>query len=145
MMINVARDAETRRVAVPEFGPGVYEQRIAAKLAAAGCRLRHDKVALRLLEGVRTGLAQQAPYARIIAFAITAPIKHPAKTIDTLVHLLAVVPETGLRTIVHGNTVHARRLAGVSDGIASVFGFVHNPEFEGGLLLDLAEPAFIDE
>ena len=94
---------------------------------------------------MRAGLAQRAPNARIIAFAITAPIKHPAKTIDILVHLLAAVPATGLRTIVHGNAVHARRLAGVPSGIAGVFGFVHNPDFEGGLLLDLAEPGFIDE
>jgi hypothetical protein len=130
---------------VPDTGPERYEQRIAARLAAAGCRLRHDKVALRLVEGVKAGLPQEACNARIIVFTVTAPIKHPAKTIATLVHLLTDVPAKGLRTIVHGNLVHARRLAGVSSGTAGVFGFVHNPDYEGGFLLDLAEPVFIHE
>ena len=45
---------------------------------------------------------------------------------------------------VHGNTVHARRVAGVPSGMAGVFGFVHNPEYEAALILDLAKSAFND-
>jgi hypothetical protein len=98
-------------------------------------------VALRVVEGVRAGLAREAPDGGVVVFAITAPIRHPAKTIDALVRLLAALPDAGLRTVVHGNTVHACRFSGASDGVAGVFGFVHNPDCDGGLVLDLARQA----
>lgn len=139
-----AQDTETRRVATLDTGPGPYEQKVAARLAAAGYRMRHDKVARRLVEGVRAGIAQEALKARTIVFAVTAPIRHPAKTINTLISLLPDVAAEGLRTTVHGNKVHARQVAGVSSGTAGVFGFVHNPDYEAGLILDLAKSTFND-
>lgn len=69
---------------------------------------------------------------------VTAPIKRPAKTIEALVRLLVDVPVQGLRTTVHGNMVNARALTRVSNDDTAVFGFVHNPDYEGGRLLDLA-------
>lgn len=137
-------DAKTRRAAEPLPGLGSIEAEIAAKVAAAGCRLRQDKVALRLVAGVRAGIAQECPPGGISLFAITAPIKHPVKTIEALIHLLPEVPTEGLRTILHGNLVHARRIGRVSTDGPGVFGFVHNPHDEAGLILDLAESTLSD-
>jgi hypothetical protein len=117
---------------------------IAARIATAGLRLRQDKVALRFVAGVRAGIARERSSAGISLFAITAPIKHPAKTIEALIHLLSEVPVEGLRATLHGNLVHARRIGRGSTDRPSVFGFVHNPHDEARLILDLAELVFND-
>lgn len=129
--------------AEPEPSPERYAQTIVARLAAAGCRLRHDKVARRLVEGVQAAMAPDS--AGVIVFAITAPIRHPAKTLVTLVPRLASLPAEGLRAAIHGNTVHARRVAAAPRGITGVFGFVHHPDRDGSLVLDLAAAALTDE
>lgn len=125
--------------AEPGAGSETFERRVATKLAAAGCRLRHDKVALRLIAGVKAGISQTLPPGESIIFAIAAPIKHPAKTIAALSHLLPNMPAEGLHTTVHGNEVHARRVRRGSIDMPEVMGFVHNPERDAGFILDLAE------
>jgi hypothetical protein len=138
------KDVKTRRGAKTLSGPGSVETEIAAKLAAAGCRLRQDKVVLRLVGGVRAGIARECSPAEINLFTITAPIKNPVKTIKALIRLLPEIPIGGLRTTLHGNVVHARRIGRVSTDGPRVFGFVHNPNDEAGLILDLAESIFND-
>jgi hypothetical protein len=84
------------------------------------------------------------PQGQSIIFAVTAPIKDPAKTIATLSCLLPNVPAGGLRTTVHGNHVYARRVTRASTKMPRVMGFVHNPEPDAGRILDLAESSFSD-
>jgi hypothetical protein len=125
-------------------GPEIFERKVAAKLAAAECRLRYDKVALRLIAGLKAGIPQELPMHHGIIFAIAAPIKHPSKTISALTEILPTVPAGGLRTTVHGNKVHARRVARTSTDIPRVMGFVHNPDREADLILDLVEATLND-
>jgi hypothetical protein len=131
--------------AEPDPGSETFERKIAAKLAAAGCRLRYDKVALRLIAGIRYGISQELLESQSIVFAVTAPIKHPAKTIAALSRLVRDVPAGGLHTTVHGNEVHASRVRRASTDMPQVMGFVHNPEHDAGHVLDLAESGFCDD
>jgi hypothetical protein len=130
--------------AEPDSRFEIFDRRIAARLAAAGCRLRYDRVALRLITGVRAGMPQDVPPGQSIIFAITAPIRYPAKTIAALTHLLPNVPAGGLRTTINGNQVNARRVGRASSDMPGVMGFVHNPERDAGLILDLAESSLND-
>ena len=130
--------------AEPDSRSETFKQRIVARLAAAGCRLRYDKVALRLTTGVGAGIPQGMAQDRSIIFAIAAPIKHPAKTIAALTHLLRDLPAGELHTTVHGNEVHARRVGRASTDMPGVMGFVHNRECDPGLILGLAEWSFND-
>jgi len=115
------------------------EREIAERIAAAGLRLRFDKVALRLVNGLKASVAQIVPEDRSIIFTVTAPIRHPAKTSAALQDLLSDLPAGELRRIIHGNKVRARQVTTDSNGMPKVIGFVHNPESDAGLILDLAE------
>lgn len=137
-----APEPETEMSAAPNSGSEIFEQKIAAKLAAAGYRLRYDKVALRVITGIRDVIDQELPQGQSIIFAITAPIRHPAKTIAALSRLLLDAPAGELRTTIHGNEVQARRVGRVLPDMPGVMGFVHNPEREAGRILDLAASSF---
>jgi hypothetical protein len=111
------------------------EKKITQRLAAAGIRLRFDKVALRLLDGVRAALAQSLPEDQSIAFTVTAPIKLPAKTSAALQEWLRRLPTHGLATTINGNEIRARIINNSTSGMPRVIGFVHNAD----LALDIAE------
>lgn len=113
------------------------EQEIAERIAAAGMRLRFDKVAQRLVAHLQAALAPRVPDGEAILFTCTAPIRLPAKTADSMLDLargLGVGEEVG--ETVHGNQVRLRRAA-VPAGRPTVLGFVHNPESDSGRVLDL--------
>jgi hypothetical protein len=120
---------------------GALEQRIAARLAASGCRLRHDRVAVRLVAGVAAAVAPAVAPDRGIIFAVTAPIRQPARMIAALAPLLRDLSAGSLRTMLHGNAVHARSVARRTPGMPGVLGFVHNPDRDGGVVLDMVEAA----
>lgn len=113
--------------------------KMAERVAAAGIRLRFDKVALRLLSDVRAGVGQMLPVDQSIAFTVTAPIKLPAKTSAALQERLRESCTPGWNTTINGNEIRARVVRNVSRDMPRVIGFVHNPEIDGDLLLDIAE------
>ena len=122
-----------------EAAPNPLEQRIAEALAAAGFRLRRDRVALRLLTGVQAGMAAALPPDQTIILAIAAPIRHPAKTLAALIQRLPNLPPGGLRATVHGNTVDARKVRRVLPGAPAVLGVVYTPGGDVGGLLEVVE------
>lgn len=115
------------------------EREIAKRIAAAGIRLRFDKVALRLVDSLKAGVVQILPGDQSIVFTVTAPIKHPAKTSAALQELLRDLSDGELRKTINGNEVRARRVSAVLTGMPRVIGFVHNPDSNADLILDLAE------
>jgi len=117
----------------------VIEEMIAQRVVAAGIRLRYDKVALRLLVGVKASVAQALPASQSIAFTVTAPIKLPAKTSAALEQWLHRLPTHGLSTTINGNTIRARIINHTAKDIQRVIGFVHNAESNAELALDIAE------
>ena len=123
----------------PSSKAELIEGTIAKRIAAAGIRLRFDKVALRLLEAVKAGVGQTLPAHQSIAFTITAPIRFPAKTAVAVQERLRQLPMQGLSTAVNGNEIRARVVEGTLQGMPRVIGFVHNPEHNADLLLDIVE------
>ena len=107
-------------------------------------RLRFDKVALRLVQGVRDALAGAVPDDLCVLFTVTAPIREPLKTTTALVEAIrarlshgAVVGEH--QETLHGNQVRVRVVTNRSSHAARVAGFVHNPDPPPGALLDVAQ------
>jgi len=126
-------------------------RQIAVEVVDAACshegagrlRLRFDRVVLRLVRGVREALSNDMPAGAAALFAVTAPIRSPAKT--------ALILEGEIRTLLasrgrgdfvgsaHENAVRARLVAGAAKGLANVAGFVHNPDSDPRVVLAAAE------
>jgi hypothetical protein len=116
------------------------EQEITERLVAARLRLRFDKVVLRLINSLKTTLAEIVPEDQTVIFTLTAPIKLPAKTAAAIEGLVRDgLPDSKVRNTIHGNHVRLRRVAGVPAEMPRVIGFVHNPESDASLILALAE------
>jgi hypothetical protein len=114
------------------------EREIAQRIAAAKLRLRFDKAVLRLVGGLKATLARVVPEDQTIIFTVSAPIRLPKKTAAALESVVrSGLPGSEFCSIVHGNQVRVRRVTGVSAYMPRVVGFVHNPESEAGLILDL--------
>ncbi len=121
------------------FKSDPYEGEIAERIASAGIRLRFDKVALRLIDGVKASVIEAFPKDQSMLFTVTAPIKHPAKTSAALQRLLRDFSRENIRLTINGNEVCARKVNAVLTGVLRVMGFVHNAESNPDLILDLAE------
>jgi len=105
------------------------EQDIAELARRANLRLRFDKVALRVVRVLQSTLAEVVPEQQAVLFTVSAPIKHPAKTIAALEILVRGSFSCGeIKDTVHGNKVRLRRVTGGSGRVPRVLGFVHNPE-----------------
>jgi hypothetical protein len=107
-------------------------------------RLRFDKVALRLVRGVRGALEGAVPEGLSVVFAVTAPIREPAKTMAALAETIRVRLSNGAAPgeraeTIHGNRIRVRLVTNRSRHPARIAGFVHNPEPSPGALLDMAQ------
>jgi hypothetical protein len=121
------------------------ERDIIARIRAAKLRLRFDKVALRLVGGLKTALASVVPKGQTVIFTITPPIRLPGKTAVGLEDMLrSGPPGAERRKIVHDNEVRTRRLTGVPKHMPKVLGFVHDVESDAGAILALAEARLLD-
>ena len=116
---------------------GTIERRI----ADAGIRLRFDRVALRLLESVKSGVGPMLTAEESVAFTVTAPIRLPARTSAALQEQLRELRTQELSTTINGNAICARKIKNTSTDAPRVIGFVHNPGVNADLILDLAEAA----
>ncbi|MCA1490152.1 hypothetical protein I6F11_04360 [Ensifer sp. NBAIM29] len=115
-------------------------QEITEKVAAAGLRLRFDKVALRLIENLQSALAGIVPEDQTLIFTLTAPIRLPAKTAIAIEGLVRDgPPDSEVGNTIHGNHIRLCRVTGVSAKMPRVVGFVHNPDSDASLILTLAE------
>ena len=83
-------------------------------------------------------MGRRVPAGESLAFTVTAPIRLPAKTSAALQAWLLEVTARGEARTIHGNAIHARRVKKVPRGRPRVIGFVHNPDSDADLLLDLA-------
>lgn len=106
-------------------------------------RLRFDKVVLRLIGRLQSGLHQAVPDGKTLIVTVTAPIRLPGKTADTLEDKIrsSLVHRSGrleLNDTVHGNQVRVR-LAKSFRGTSKVIGFVHNPDSDPGVLLGVTD------
>ena len=117
------------------------KQRVAVHGHPAKPRLRFDKVALRFVGGLQAVLHGSVPDSKTVILTITAPIKLAAKTARALedrirIHLARRSAPPDLQDTIHGNQIRVRIAKGGS-GKTKVLGFVHNPDSNPEVLLNL--------
>ena len=119
-------------------------KKTAARLAnVARIRLRFDRVATRLVERLHASLADTVPDGVTVLLTITAPIHLPSKTAVALDEKIRTLLERGSpapdKTLsIHMNRVLIRLVKHESRRAPKVMGFVHNPDSDPLLLLNLA-------
>jgi len=105
-------------------------------------RLRFDKVATRLIERLQATLGETVPDGMTVLLTITAPIRLPSKTAAALESKIHTVlgresPSRDEKITIHGNRVQIRVLRDASELASKVIGFVHNPDSDPLLLLNM--------
>jgi hypothetical protein len=105
-------------------------------------RLRFDKVATRLIEGLQATLGKTVPDGMTVLVTITAPIRLPSKTAAALEDKIQTLlgrgsPGRDEKDTIHGNRVQIRLLRDESELAPKMIGFVHNSDSDPLLLLNM--------
>jgi len=105
-------------------------------------RLRFDRVATRLIERLQATLGETVPNGMTVVLTITAPIRLPSKTAAALEEKIQALlgrgsPGRGEKDTIHGNRVQFRLLRHESERAPKMMGFVHNPDTDPLLLLNM--------
>jgi hypothetical protein len=119
------------------------ESRAARGAKASRPRLRFDRVALGLVDRLRTALDGSVPDGRTVVVTITAPIRLPARTaiaMEQRIRRLIATRAAPARVTatIHGNQIQVHFLKGGSGRTAELIGFVHNPDSDPTVLIDVA-------
>jgi hypothetical protein len=130
-----------RRVAVEV---ATIAQRIDERTDPSRPRLRFDKVALRLIARLQVSLPRFVPDGIAVILTVAAPIRLPAKTTEALEDRIrdCLARRSGpmeSREAVCGNQVRIRFVTGVARTVSKVIVFVHNPDSDPDLLLDVTQ------
>src|SRR5262249_26632891 len=105
-------------------------------------RLRFDKVARRVIDGLQASLADSVPDGTTVLVTITAPIRVPAKTAAALEGKIRTLlgrrrGSRSHRGTVHGNRVQMRLVSHESKRAPELIGFVHNSDTDPLVLMDM--------
>lgn len=119
------------------------ESRAAGRAKLTEPRLRFDRVALRLVDRLRTALSGSVPDGRTVLATITAPIRLPSRTAaameEKIRKLLATrAAPARLTDTINGNEIQAHLMKGGTSRTAKLIGFVHNPDSDPSILIDVA-------
>jgi len=106
--------------------------------------LRFDRVATGLIRRVQAAFSAMAPPGVAAALTVTAPILLPAKTAATLKEKIEILlgrptSKRDEKDTVHGNGIQIRLLRNKREQAPKLVGFVHNPETDPLLLLNMAQ------
>ena len=106
-------------------------------------RLRFDRVALGLIDRLRTALSGSVPDGRTVIVTITAPIRVPSRTAVAMEEKIRKLVATRaaparLAGTIHGNEIQVHLLKGGTGRTARLIGFVHNPDSDPTILIDVA-------
>ncbi len=117
------------------------KQRIAEHADLTKPRLRFDRVALRLVRRLHDALHEAVPDGKTMVLTITAPIQMPSKTAavleDKIRTCLASRSVLEANDTIHGNEIKVRLVENGARRASKVIGFVHNPESDPDVLLDM--------
>jgi hypothetical protein len=119
------------------------DSQAAARANTTRPRLRFDRVALRLVDHLRTALGGSVPDGQTVLVTITAPIRLPARTATAIEEKIRKLVATRaaparLTATIHGNEIQVHLLKGGTGRTARLIGFVHNPDSDPGILIDVA-------
>jgi hypothetical protein len=106
--------------------------------------LRFDRVALRLVGSLQAALSEFVPDGQAVLLTVTAPIRLPAKTAAALEDRIRTClarrsAQREIKDTIYSNQVRVRFVNGASSGMSNVIGFVHNPESDPEVLLDMTD------
>lgn len=106
-------------------------------------RLRFDKVATGLIERLQAPLGEILPDGMTLLLTITAPIHAASKTAASLTDNIQTLlerrsPGRDKKNTIYGNRVQIRLLKDKSKRAPKMIGFVHNPESDARVLLNMA-------
>jgi hypothetical protein len=128
--------------------PGSAHRAIADAVAeAGGCRvaqlgLRFDRVAVRVLDQLRTYADACAPESVAVILTLTAPIRMPKQVVSALQRELSTLVEDGGHTArniaLSGSQARLRLVEGLPKAAPKLLGFVHDPEVDPARIDDLA-------
>ena len=118
------------------------QRRIADRGCPAEPRLRLDKVALRVVRVLQANLNAVVPEGETVIVTITAPIRLAAKTTSELEERIRACLMRRSRSVevkdsIHGNQIQFLVVKGIPRRAAKVIGFVHNPDTDPGILLEM--------
>ena len=107
-------------------------------------RLRFDKVALRLVQDVRSALDEAVPEGLCAVFTVTAPIREPSKTTAAIIEVVRAQLLLGptlaeLAEALHGNKVRVHVVKSRLVNAGRVAGFVHNPDPPPTVLFEIVQ------
>ena len=106
--------------------------------------LRFDKVVAGLTQRLRGALDEIVPERMTVVLTLTAPIRLPAKTADALEDKIRTLlrrksPLRDAKETIYGNHVRIRILSDQSEPASKMIGFVHNPNWDPLLLMEITE------
>ncbi len=119
---------------------------------AAKPRLRFDKVVTRLMQRLQATLGKTMPDGMTVLLTVTAPIRLPAKTAASLEDKIQTLlgrrspgreglsrdePSRDVKGTIHGNRIRIRLLRDGSGRAPKLIGFVHNPDSDPLLFLNM--------
>ena len=104
--------------------------------------LRFDRVALRLVRNLRGALSETVPDGETVILTVTAPIRVPGRTAVELEGKVRTFLGPGskaaeIKDTIHENGIRARVVKHGFARQSKVVGFVHNPESDPGILMDV--------
>jgi hypothetical protein len=107
-------------------------------------RLRFDRVVLSLKRRLQSNLRDTVPDGKAVIVTVTAPIRVPSKTAVVLEEnvrscLLRQTARVDVAASINGNRTRIRVVRGVPSGASKVIVFVHNPETDADVLLDVTQ------
>lgn len=107
-------------------------------------RLRFDRVARRLVTRLQDALRDSVPDGTTVILTITAPIRLPSKTAETLEDniracLARQSTQVQCKDTIHGNQIRIRLVKSSSRQISKVIGLVHNPDSDPDMLLHMTQ------
>ena len=126
------------------------DRKIADAVAAAGATtaselgLRFDRIVVSVLDHLKLFVGANAPEGLTVLLTLTAPIRTPKKMAVALEREIAALFQNGCseaeRSIVlHGNRAELRLVQRAPTRGQGLLGFVHNPDVDAVVILNLAE------
>ena len=119
-------------------------QRIVDRNGINKPRLRYDRVALRFVRDMQSGLRERAPNGRTVILTVTAPIKSAKKTSAALQEKIRTWLEDASKEMeaketILGNRIRVRILKNAPRRHSKVIGFVHNADSNPDILLNVTQ------
>jgi hypothetical protein len=120
------------------------KQPIGDRGGLAKARLRFDRVALGLVRRLQAALSESVPDGKTVIVTVTAPIWLPSKTAAALEEIIRTcLPRRSTpveaKDTIHGNQIRVRLVKCGSRYSSKVIGFVHNPDSDPEVLLDITQ------